>query len=242
MLCIRTFVLITGEEVDRDQLLAYLGAYWEAHGYGPSLEEIRRQMGFSSRSHALYHLRTLARQGLLVWEPGKHRTWRPVSLSPPPVPIPLKGVVPASTPDQAGEVVPQDLGTLWLPAGWVPQRCRFALWIRGESMIGLGIRPYDVVLIQPITWDEARPGDMVVVRLRGHNLMTIKQLIRREASRGDPPSHGRTWWLQPAHPDLRPIPLDRRAWALEGRVAFRFGPVWDVGAIARETDGYWDTS
>lgn len=223
--------------VDRDRLLAYLEAYWETHGYGPSLEEIRRQMGFSSRSHALYHLRALAQQGVLIREPGKHRTWRPASLSIPRVPIPLKGVVPASTPDQVGEVVPQDLGTLWLPAGWAPRRCRFALWIRGESMIGLGIQPYDVVLVEPVSWEEVRSGDVVVVRLRGRNLTTLKQLVRKGASDGDRPGRGETWWLQPAHPDLPPIPLDRRAWALEGRVAFRFGPVRDLGAMVREGVG-----
>lgn len=224
---------------DRDRLLSYLEAYWETHGYGPTLEEVRRQMGFSSRSHALYHLRSLVREGRVICEPGKHRTWRPVSLPPPPVSIPLKGVVPASPPDQVGEVIPQDLGILRLPAAWVPRRCRFALWVRGESMIGLGIQPYDVVLIEPVTWSEVRSGDLVVVRLRGRNQLTLKELIieRPEAAGQKNRKDGKDeaiYWLRPAHPDLRPIRLDRRIWTLEGRVAFRFGPVRDLGAVVRE--------
>ncbi|MFN3928081.1 MAG: LexA family protein [Thermoflexus sp.] len=218
---------------DRERLLDYLEAYWETHGYGPTLEEVRRQMGYSSRAHARYHLLALARQGLIVREPGKHRTWRPVPL-PTHVSIPLKGVVPASTPDQVGEVVPQDLGTLRLPAAWVPRRCRFALWVRGESMIGLGIRPYDMVLIEPVSWSEVRSGDLVVVRLRGRNQMTLKQLVWEEPKGEKGPG---ILWLRPAHPDLQPVRLDRRAWVLEGRVAFRFGPVRDLGALIHETDG-----
>ncbi|MCS7252271.1 MAG: hypothetical protein NZ572_07620 [Thermoflexus sp.] len=224
---------------DRDRLLSYLEAYWETHGYSPTLEEVRRQMGFSSRSHALYHLLSLVREGRIIREPGKHRTWRPVSLPSPPVSIPLKGVVPASTPDQAGEVIPQDLGTLRLPAAWVPRRCRFALWVRGESMIGLGIRPFDVVLIEPVTWSEIRSGDLVVMRLRGRNQITLKELVieppkkaggTSQKDRKDPA----IYWLRPAHPDLQPIRLDRRMWALEGRVAFRFGPVRDLGVMIPE--------
>ncbi len=221
---------------DRDRLLSFLEAYWETHGYGPTLEEVRRQMGFSSRSHALYHLLSLVREGRIVREPGKHRTWRPVSLPPPPVSIPLKGVVPASAPDQVGEVIPQDLGTLRLPAAWAPRRCRFALWVRGESMIGLGIQPYDVVLIEPVTWGEVRSGDLVVVRLRGRNQMTLKELLieRPRGAERKNRKEGKDeaiYWLRPAHPDLQPIRMDRRMWVLEGRVAFRFGPVRDLGAM-----------
>jgi SOS-response transcriptional repressor LexA len=61
----------------RDRLLTFLEAYWETHGYGPTLEEIRRHVGLSSRSHVLYHLRALAQEGRVQQEPGKHRTWRP---------------------------------------------------------------------------------------------------------------------------------------------------------------------
>lgn len=218
---------------DRDRLLRYLEAYWEAHGYGPTLEEIRRQFGFSSRSHALYHLEALVRMGLVDRERGKHRTWRPASLPARLVPLPLKGVVPASNPDQVGEVIPQDLGMLRLPASWVPPRCRFALWVRGESMIGLGIQPYDVVLIEPVSWSEVRSGDRVVVRLRGRNLLTLKELVLERPDGEGKPGEG-VWWLRPAHPDLPPIPLDRRAWVLEGRVAFRFGPVRDLGPFLHE--------
>ncbi|WP_322802166.1 LexA family protein [Thermoflexus sp.] len=218
---------------DRDRLLSYLEAYWETHGYGPTLEEIRRQMGFASRSHALYHLRALVQKGLVAREPRKHRTWRPVSLPPPPVSIPLKGVVPASSPDQMAEVIPQDLGTLRLPAAWVPHRCRFALWVRGESMIGRGIQPYDIVLIEPVTWSEVRSGDLVVARLRGRNQLTLKELAI-EQPKGAARKNEAIYWLRPAHPELPPIRLDRRMWVLEGRVAFRFGPVRDLGAIIQE--------
>ncbi|WP_376789578.1 LexA family protein [Thermoflexus sp.] len=219
--------------VDQDRLLSYLEAYWETHGYSPTLEEVRRQMGFASRSHARYHLLALVQKGMVAREPGKHRTWRPVSLPPPPVSIPLKGVVPASSPDQVVEVIPQDLGTLRLPAAWVPRRCQFALWVRGESMIGRGIQPYDIVLIEPVTWSEVRSGDLVVARLRGRNQLTLKELVIEQA-KGATRKNEAIYWLRPAHPELPPIRLDRRMWVLEGRVAFRFGPVRDLGAIVQE--------
>jgi repressor LexA len=207
----------------RDRLLAFLEAYWETRGYGPTLEEIRRHVGFSSRSHALYHLRALIGEGRVQQEPGKHRTWRPTSRPALRISVPLKGVIPASHPDQVDEVVPQELGDLWLPAAWVPARCWFALWVRGDSMIGLGIRPFDIVLVEPVSPEEVRSGDLVVARVKGRNQMTLKQLVQ------DPET--RTWWLRPAHPELAPARMDWQAWTLEGRVAFRFGPVRDLGSI-----------
>jgi len=207
----------------RDRLLTFLEAYWETHGYGPTLEEIRRHVGLSSRSHVLYHLRALAQEGRVQQEPGKHRTWRPTDRSASRISIPLKGVVPASHPDQVDEVVPQELGDLWLPTAWVPPRCRFALWVRGDSMIGLGIRPFDIVLVEPVSPEEVRSGDLVVARVKGRNQMTLKQLVQ------DPET--RTWWLRPAHLELAPVRMDWQTWTLEGRVAFRFGPVRDLGSI-----------
>lgn len=224
----------------RDRLLAFLEAYWAVHGYGPSLEEIRRHLGFSSRSHVLHHLRVLLREGRIAREPGKSRTWRPVSHDARVVRLPLAGVVPASFPDAVDEIVPQPLGQLALPAAWVPRDCRFALWVRGDSMIGVGIQPFDIVLIEPVRLETLRWGDLVVVRWRdapaagemdhGRNRATLKQLFWAASDRrnGQGQPFPARWILKPAHPALPEQTVDPRAVILEGRVAFRFGPVREL--------------
>ena len=78
----------------------------------------------------------------------------------------------------------------------------FALRVRGESMLGVGILPDDLVVVhrQPVA-----ENGQIVVALIGDEA-TVKTLKRR----------GSEVWLMPANPDYHPI--DGRESTILGRV------------------------
>ena len=56
------------------QILAFIRSYRAAHGYSPSLREIRDGCGMSSTSVTRYWLDVMAKRGLVTWSWGKART------------------------------------------------------------------------------------------------------------------------------------------------------------------------
>ena len=54
-----------------DQLVGHIRDYQAAHGSPPSYEDLRRRMGFASRSAVEYHLGLLEEAGRITREPGK---------------------------------------------------------------------------------------------------------------------------------------------------------------------------
>lgn len=79
----------------------------------------------------------------------------------------------------------------------VPQeavgQARFAIRVRGDSMVGLGIHDGDLLFVRP--QDDADDGDIVVARVNGEEY-TVKRLRKRQ---GEPPV------LESANPDYPPI-------------------------------------
>jgi DNA polymerase V len=82
-----------------------------------------------------------------------------------------------------------DLNTLLIPH---PRRT-FLLRVSGESMIGAGIHPGDLLIVDRHM--EPRSGRIVVAELEG--AFTLKRLVRRRGG----------WWLEACHPAYPPLPL-----------------------------------
>ena len=61
----------------RQRVLRYVREFVDAHGYGPTVREIRDALEISSTSVVHYHLSRLERQWLITREPGLARTIRP---------------------------------------------------------------------------------------------------------------------------------------------------------------------
>lgn len=162
-------------------------------GQPPTVREVQRAFGFKAVQTAQSHLEQLVAEGRLVRQQGRSRGYTLPETSPdfatPTVFAPLLGHV------QAGDLtaaIEDREGTVPVQRGSRSKSEQlFALRVRGESMIGAGIMPDDIVIVR--MQSSADSGD-IVVALVGDDA-TVKRLsIKR----------GRVV-LMPENPDFEPI-------------------------------------
>jgi repressor LexA len=182
----------------------FIMEFLDRRGFAPSFEEIRRHLGLASLNAVAKLVAQLRRRGALAPVPSNaKRALRPARGlrfplrrpgSPPgaapdgPLTVPLLGVVAAGAPIEPVEnpepvEVPAALGS-------GPGE-RYALRVRGDSMIEDGIRDGDVVVVRRAR--EARNGETVVAVVDGE--ATLKRFRLR----------GAEVTLEPANAALRPI-------------------------------------
>jgi repressor LexA len=161
---------------DRQQeILDFIREQQSSRGVTPSRAEIQEHFGFASPNAVTEHLKALERKGAL--HRGAKNTARGLVLTDtyrdrPMVEIPIYGTIPAGVPaDERQEpdgCISVDVETLRLPKG----ARVFALKVRGDSMIGAGILPGDVVVME---FREARNGEVVAALLDGET--TLKRYV-----------------------------------------------------------------
>ncbi len=181
-------------------------------GYPPSVREICAQLNFKSPSTAHFHIKHLEELGYLERNAGKGRA---ITLKTEPAPaagrtgwqeetagrenrVPIIGSVAAGRPILAQECV-EDY--LTFDTGGRSGEF-FALRVRGESMLGVGILPGDLVIVR--RQQTANNGE-IVVALIGEEA-TVKTFRKQDGE----------IWLLPANPDYQPI--DGRECEILGRV------------------------
>ena len=190
----------------------YIAESIAEHGYAPSVREVGEALGLKSPSTVHFHIKHLQEMGLIEKSAGKGRAItlkkqpQAVPAAPQPIEIdelprrqvPILGNVAAGNPILAQECI-EDY--LTFDTGGHDEEY-FALRVRGESMLGVGILPDDLVVVhrQP-----AAENGQIVVALIGDEA-TVKTLKRR----------GSEVWLMPANPDYHPI--DGRESTILGRV------------------------
>ena len=200
----------------------YIAESIARQGYAPSVREIGEALGRKSPSTVHFHIKHLQELGLIEKGAGKGRA---LALKEPPQAAQVSGAE-ASAPaaseqaeasaERRARRVPV-LGTVAAGSPILAQECiedyltfdtgghdeeYFALRVRGESMLGVGILPDDLVVVhrQPT----AQNGQIVVALLGDE--ATVKTLSRRNGE----------VWLLPANPDYQPI--DGRESSILGRV------------------------
>lgn len=146
----------------------FIVQYIRTQGYSPSVREIGEAVGLKSPSTVHFHLKHLEEVGVIEKGAGKGRA---ISLTEPLEPedrIPVVGNVAAGSPILAQECI-EDYLTFETGGR---QGEYFALRVRGESMLGAGILPGDLVVVhrQPT----AHPGEIVVALLEDE--ATVKRL------------------------------------------------------------------
>lgn len=175
------------------------------HGYAPSVREIGEALGLKSPSTVHFHIKHLQEMGLIEKSAGKGRA---ITLKKRPEEaadelssrrrVPIVGNVAAGSPILAQECI-EDY--LTFDTGGHDEEY-FALRVRGESMLGVGILPDDLVVVHR---QSIAQNGQIVVALIGDEA-TVKTLKRK----------GSEVWLLPANPDYRPI--DGRESTILGRV------------------------
>ena len=177
----------------QQQIYDYILAFLSQHGYPPSVREIGAAVGLKSPSTVHFHLKGLEEAGVIVKTEGKTRA---ITLThagaaeeadPQANQIPVLGNVAAGAPILAQEYIEDYLtfDTQGLSGE------HFALKVRGESMLGAGILPGDLVVVH--RQQEAYNGEIVGALFEDE--ATVKTLRRKD---------GHTWLL-PANDAYAPI-------------------------------------
>jgi repressor LexA len=141
----------------------FITSFRGRHGHAPSFEEIRRHLGVASLNAVAKLIAQLRRRGYLAEAPPNAKRW----LAPPAhraegATIPLLGVVAAGRPIEAIET-PEEIE---IPASLLSRGGeRYALRVRGDSMIEDGIRDGDVVVVRRAR--RAENGETVVALVDG---------------------------------------------------------------------------
>jgi repressor LexA len=170
--------------------------------FAPSYEEIRRYLGLRSLNAVAKLISQLRRRGALAAAPfnakrslvparlrGVHltRTSSEREQEPVPTTLPLLGLVAAGQPIEAIE----NPEPVEVPASLLGPGERYALRVRGDSMIEDGIRDGDLIVVRRAR--DAESGQTVVAVVDGE--ATLKRFFRR----------GTRVELRPANAALRPM-------------------------------------
>ncbi len=196
--------------------------YVQEHGCSPSNREIAGRAGLASASSVSHHLRKLRAAGLVSYDDGCPRTvtvLRPRRRATPPpdqarrapggtrAGRPQRGArrqkvawVPVAGQIAAGDPVlaQQSIEDYWpLPKELVgAEEGLFILKVVGDSMIGAGIFPGDLVVIRPL-FQAPHNGDIVAATIDGIELEGTVKAYKKI---------GRQVWLMPHNPAHTPIP------------------------------------
>jgi repressor LexA len=166
---------------DRQQeIFDFIRDQQHTRGIIPSIAEMQEHFGFASQTAVVNHLRAMENKGVLKREPNKARglvltdSYRERRM----IEIPIYGTIPAGLPaderQQSDGCISVDVETLRLPKG----ARVFALKVRGDSMIGAGILPGDIVVLE---FKDAKSGDIVAALIDGET--TLKRYVMQ---RGKP--------------------------------------------------------
>ncbi len=215
------------DEKDQRIMQAIL-EYIQKNEIPPSIRDIQKQAGISSPSVVKAHLLRLAEAGYIDYYPERARGIRVLR--------PLEGngdgpvvytmpkqvaYLPNYGPIAAGIPLPRPgaeaLSQEAVPLDFIPHTKvdnLFVLEVKGESMIDALVNDGDLVVLERITSDEARPGDMVAAWLPHEEETTLKYYFpKRDAN-------GRITQiiLRPANPHMDDIVLDPDQVEIQGRV------------------------
>lgn len=176
----------------RDDILRFIKSSYKERGFPPSVGEIALAIGVSSKFGVLRHLRKMAEDGTLLYRDGKYLPLDAIGTQDEMIMVPIIGTIAAGVPIDAVEDF--DGFVAYLPARNVADKRLFALRIKGDSMIGIGINDGDIVIVQQ--QPDAENGDIVAAMIDGE--ATVKRFFAE---------HGH-YRLQPENASMEPFIVD----------------------------------
>ncbi len=185
-----------------NRILRFIRGFIARHGYGPTLTEIGAAMGIKSKGTVHRYVQSLKNKGVLE---HVERGWRGIRLAGESplhsTTLPLAGRIAAGHPIEA---IP-DQEELDLAALFIADD-HYALQVKGDSMIDMGILDGDWVIVQRT--DTARDGDVVVALVDDENA-TLKRFKRLP---------GGNILLIPENADLAPMEYPPERVRIQGRL------------------------
>ncbi len=185
----------------QQEVLTGIRLIFQETGYPPTVRELGERLGLRSSCTVQRHLEALERKGFIRRNPTKARTIeitrgpKPVSKSAADgglISLPIVGTVTAGQPILAVENIEDSVA---LPKTLLPETECFALRVRGDSMINVGLYNGDLAIIRK--QEMANNGDVIVALVDDE--ATIKRFFREDG-------HYR---LQPENSSMEPIIVDR---------------------------------
>ena len=148
----------------------FIKHYISNHDYSPTVAEIAKGIGIKSRGVVHRYLKALEAAGVIALTPKRHRNIRLLTGKPGNPTIPLVGEIAAGQPIEAIEQQERvDIVDIFLGDN------RYALRIKGDSMVDEGIRHGDIVICQR---SDAACDGQIVVALIDQQEATLKRLQR----------------------------------------------------------------
>jgi repressor LexA len=171
------------------EIYEFIRSKIETRGYGPTVREIGLAFDIKSPNGVMCHLKALQKKGLILREEFSARAIQLVDHRPHSVGLPLLGTVAAGSPIQAEAQEDRlDFGDLFVGPN------RFALKVRGQSMIENHIDDGDYVIIKKQA--TAENGERVVAMI--DNEVTLKRFYKEKDKIR----------LEPANGTMAPIIVD----------------------------------
>ncbi len=169
--------------------LDFIEFYITNNDYSPTVAEIALGIGITSRGVVHRYLRALEKAGKIELLPKRHRNIRIISENEAAKELPLMGSIAAGRPIEAiGEQESISVADVFLGEN------RYALRVKGDSMIEEGIFDGDIIVCE--SSDTAENGQ-IVVALVDQQEATLKRLQRN--------SDQKTISLLPANQRLEPM-------------------------------------
>ncbi|HON25459.1 MAG TPA: transcriptional repressor LexA [Myxococcota bacterium] len=171
------------------EVLRFITSFTNKNGVPPTVREIGYALKIKSTNAVAGHLAALEKAGFLVREPNKSRSIRVKGAR---GQIPVLGRIAAGSPVLAVENIEETIST----DSMLESKSDFALRVQGDSMIGDGIMPGDMIFVQKTS--VAERGQIVVALLEDE--ATVKRFV--------PTENGKKALLQPSNPAHKPIEVD----------------------------------
>lgn len=174
----------------------FIQSYVNDHHHAPTMAEIAKGIGIKSRGVVHRYVAALADEGLITIIPGHRRN---IQLNQPSNCLVLKGRIAAGSPIEAIT----DNETLDIVSIFIGPN-RYALKVKGDSMIEEGIYDGDVVVCE---YCEHPTDGKIVVALVDNQEATLKRIKYNQNN---------TITLVPANSNLMPITYARERIAFQG--------------------------
>ena len=194
----------------QERILAFIQGFMAEKSYPPTIRDIVKGCQLSSTSVADYNLNILAEKGYIRRGSKLSRCLEVVGWGRRLVRVPVIGRI------AAGEPIPVPSAESWVDVAEETLELTeditrgrgsiYALRVKGTSMVDALINDGDIVLMQAM--DTADNGDMVAVRLKAENEVTLKRFYAEL---------GRIR-LQPANTQMEPLIVDPANVEVQGRV------------------------
>lgn len=177
----------------------FIKRYILENGISPTMTEIGDGIGISSKGVVHRHVQNLVEHGLIEVTPKRHRNIRLVNEENGDYCLPLMGRIAAGSPIEAiNNTESINIATMLLGAN------RYALKVKGDSMIEEGIHHDDIIICEQTK--TARNGEIVVAMI-DHSETTLKRLQNNQDG---------TISLNPANSSMEPIVVNSDRVTIQG--------------------------